>query len=295
MNYLKVVDCSLAQYNTLRIDAKAHIMLFPLNELGVKEIYQDYADFKKIILGNGSNILLSKTYYGSEFVFISFKHLNEITKNDNEIYAQAGVTLSTLSWFALEQSVKGYAFLEDVPGSIGGAIIMNAGTYKDTIGQLIKKVTYFDMQSGEICTESVKQEDFGRRISKWAIQDALILSANFILFDEQNDEQYEEILNEMLEIKKKRYLKQPRNYPNAGSVFKRPTLNGTDYYVWKLFEEVGLRGYKIGGAMISEKHPGFIVNINNAKPDDILALIKLAKERVKSKLEIDLILEWKVI
>lgn len=295
MNYLKVEECSLTHYNTLRINAKAQLMLFPLNEIGVKEIYHDYQDRKKIILGNGSNILLSQTYYGSDYVFISFKHLNEIAVVDNEIKAQAGVLLSTLSWFALEQSVKGYAFLEDVPGSIGGAIIMNAGTYKDTIGQLINKVTYFDKESGIICTDSVNSEDFGRRISKWAINNNLILSAQFKLPKEQVAIEYEVILDEMFEIKKSRYLKQPRNYPNAGSVFKRPSLDGQDYYVWKLFEEVELRGYKVGGAMISEKHPGFIVNVDHAKPDDVLALIKLAQNKVKDTFNIDLELEWEVI
>src|SRR5699024_6206596 len=91
---------------------------------------------------------------------------------------------------------------------------------------------------------------------------------------------YIESLEKLLEIKKKRYLKQPRNYPNAGSVFKRPTLDGKDYYVWKLFDDLNLRGYKKNDAMISEKHPGFIVNTGNAKPEDILYLIQLAKDNV---------------
>lgn len=291
MNYVPIKNCSLRQYNTLKIDAKAYLMVLPINVDGIKEIYQKYKDKNIIILGRGSNILFSKEYYDESHVFVNFKLMDNIVYRDEKIYAETGATLSQLSWFALENNVKGFEFLEDVPGSIGGAIVMNAGTYEDTIGQLTTEVTYYDTDDNLVKTDVVKSGDFGRRKSKWSDDNIVIVSC--VLKAEAGN--YLESLEKLLEIKKKRYLKQPRNFPNAGSVFKRPSLNGVDYYVWKLFDELGLRGYKRNGAMISNKHPGFIVNTGNAKPEDILYLIDLAKEKVKSNFGITLELEWKII
>lgn len=295
MNFIKVENYSLKKHNTLRINAIAKYVFFPLNNEGLKEIYQNYSSKKIVILGNGSNILLSKDYYDEDYVFISFKFMNDIELFDSYIFCEAGASLSEVSWFALENGYKGFEFLEDVPGSIGGAVIMNAGTYNDNIGKLVDKITYYDIELNKIINESVTKNDFGRRNSKWKETKHIILSCNLKISDDQKVDNYEQIIDELLRIKKQRYLKQPRNYPNAGSVFKRPNLNGKDYYIWKIFDELNLRGYRKNGAMISEKHPGFIVNVDNAKADDILYLIDLAKEKVKSKFGIDLELEWKII
>ena len=295
MNYLVIKDTSLKHYNTLRLEATAHTILFPLNKEGIKEIFQKNKDKKIVPLGNGSNILFSKKYYGLDYVFVSFKHLNNLSVENNQIIAEAGVTLSELSWYALEQGIKGFEFLEDIPGSVGGAVIMNAGTYKDTIGQLINEVTYYDKITEEIVSDKVTEDDFVRRNSKWAKNDDLIISVKFKMLEENKNEDYTHILKEMQRIKKDRYMKQPRNFPNAGSVFKRPNLEGKDYIVWELFDGVGLRGKKIGDASISEKHPGFIINHGEATYDDVLSLIDLAKEKVKKKFDIDLELEWKII
>lgn len=291
MNYVIIKNCSLRQYNTLNIESKAYLLTLPINIKGVQEIFQKYKDKKIIILGRGSNILFSKEYYDQSYVFINFRLMDNIKYYNGKIFVETGATLSQLSWFALENNIKGFEFLEDVPGTVGGAIIMNAGTYDDTIGQLITEVTYYDISTNLIKTDIVKPDDFGRRKSKWSEKDTVILSC--LMKAEPGN--YYESLEKLLEIKKKRYFKQPRNYPNAGSVFKRPSLNGKDFYVWKLFDELGLRGYRKNDAMISEKHPGFIVNIGNAKPEDILYLINLAKEKVKSHFGISLELEWKII
>ncbi|SDB81048.1 UDP-N-acetylmuramate dehydrogenase [Pelagirhabdus alkalitolerans] len=295
MNYLVMKNCSLKQYNTLRLDAMAETVLFPLNEQGVKDIYNDFKNQKIIILGNGSNILLSKQTYAEEYVFVSFKHLDALYLSNDQIIAETGVLLSSLSWFALQAGISGYEFLEDVPGSIGGAVTMNAGTYKDTIGQLLDQITYYSLEEDKIKTDKVTEKDFGRRSSKWGTRKDIILTTVFKnTSEEQKSENYESILDEILRIKRQRYMKQPRNYPNAGSVFKRPTHNGEDFYVWKLFDEVGLRGYKIGDAMISNKHPGFIVNTGKATSEQVLSLIELAQKKVKEKFDIDLELEWKI-
>jgi len=295
MNYLEVRNCSLKQFNTLRLESTAALIVFPLNKLGVKEVYQKFFDKKMIILGNGSNLLFSKDYYDDSYVFLSFKMMDSIELIESYIYSDAGVTLSMLSWFALENRVSGYEFLEDILGGVGGAIIMNAGTYEDTIGQLVESVEYYDINKDEIVNREVEKGDFGRRSSFWTEGSNVILSTKLQAGDHQIVENYEVIIDEMQRIKKNRYMKQPRNYPNAGSVFKRPSLNGQDFYVWKLFEELKLRGYRKNGAMISEKHPGFIVNQNNANAEDVLFLINLAKEKVKDSFGIELELEWKII
>lgn len=291
MNYVPIKKCSLKQYNTLKIDATAELMVLPINMTGVQEVFEKYVKKNIIIIGRGSNVLFSQDYYDENYVFVNFKLMDNMEYKNGRIYVEAGASLSSLSWYAIENNIKGFEFLEDVPGSVGGAIIMNAGTYEDTIGQLVEEVTYYDIAENRVITDIVSKEDFGRRKSKWTNDNIVVISC--VLTAETGD--YIEALEKLLKIKKKRYLKQPRNYPNAGSVFKRPTLNGEDYYVWKLFEELGLRGYKKNDAMISEKHPGFIVNTGNAKSDDILFLINLAKNEVKSKFGITLELEWKII
>lgn len=292
MNYIPVYNSSLKQYNTLRLESKAHLVLFPLNAKGIQEIFQKYNGIEIIILGKGSNILLSKEYYNEDYVFINFKLMDNLEMiEENKIKVEAGTSLSRLSWFAVENNISGLEFLEDVPGSVGGALIMNAGTYEDTIGQLTEEITYYDIENDKLVTEETEEKDFGRRRSKWGNNNNIILSC--VLVGQPGD--YLKILEKQLLIKKTRYMKQPRNYPNAGSVFKRPSLNGVDHYVWKLFDEVGLRGYKKNGAMISEKHPGFIVNIDRAKYEDVIYLINLAKEKVKSNFGINLELEWKII
>lgn len=294
-NYLIIEECSLLHYNTLGIRSTAQLVVFPINDNGVQEIINKYTDRKIIFLGNGSNIILSKRYYDEGYVFVSFRHMDDIVYKNNTITAQAGVTLSKLSWFALGLGVQGFEFLEDIPGSIGGAVKMNAGTYKDMIGQLINKVTYYSLEYDEIKADEAKEADFGRRRSTWGARGDIILSASFEINEETRLADYEPILDEIQLNKKKRYLKQPRNYHNAGSVFKRPIKDKQEYYIWKLFEGCGLRGFSVGDAMISDKHPGFIVNINDADPDDVLGLINMAKNKVKDKYDIDLELEWVII
>lgn len=292
MNYILMNDFSLKQYNTLKIESIAKNMIFPFNGSGIKEVYEEFSKEKEIvIIGKGSNILLSQEYYDESYIFMNLKLMDTLDYSDNQIFAEAGCTLSSISWFALENNIKGLEFIEDIPGSLGGAIIMNAGTYEDTIGQLVKEITYYDINANEIKTVQTMSDNFGRRDSIWSNNNYIIISCSLVGMHGD----YELSLEKMLEIKKKRYTKQPRNYPNAGSVFKRPSLNGKDYFVWKLFDETGLRGMKRNDAMISDKHPGFIVNLGKAKYDDIKFLIDLAIKRVKDNYDIDLQLEWKII
>ena len=217
--------------------------------------------------------------------------MDDIYIREKNLYVEAGLSLSDLSWYTVENNIKGFEFLEDIPGTIGGAIIMNAGTYDDNIGQLISSIEYYDINEDEVIDHKITETDFKRRTSIFDKKNVIILNCNFKV--QYGD--YLESLNELLEIKKDRFKKQPRNLPNAGSVFKRPKKNGEEVAVWKYIDEVGLRGFYKNDAMISEKHTGFIVNKGNAKYGDIKYLIDLSKKKVKKQFNIDLELEWKII
>ncbi|TCT12856.1 UDP-N-acetylmuramate dehydrogenase [Natranaerovirga pectinivora] len=292
-NYAIMHNVSLRDYNTLKINCRAQKMLFPYNEEGIKEVINDFKGKNSniVVIGKGANILFSKEFYGEDYLFINLKLMDQINYCNERVICGAGATLSQLSWYTLENNIKGFEFLEDIPGTVGGAIIMNAGTYEDNISQLIKKIKYYDIDKDVIIEETVSIDDFNRRKSKWTDINAIVIAAEFVV--KKGD--YLESLDELLEIKKRRYLKQPRNYPNAGSVFKRPLVDGKEWMVWKLINDSGLRGIKKNGAMISEKHTGFIINTGDATYDDIFNLISRIIDTVYKNFGVILELEWRII
>lgn len=288
---IELNNFSLKSYNSMRIDAIAKKVIMPYDIPSLIKAIKLYRDKSIIILGGGANTILSKSYYNDSFVFISTHLMKQIDYAEKHIIAQCGVNLSDLSWFALENSIAGFEFLEDIPGTVGGALIMNAGTYNETIGGLVNKITYYDTELDQLIERQCSISDFFTRGSWFSTKSAIILECKFI----SRTGNYISILETMLEVKKKRYMKQPRNYPSAGSVFKRPYLDDKPLYVWELLDKVGLRGTRVGDAMISEKHPGFIVNIGKATGSDILELVNLCKERVLKEINIELELEWRVV
>jgi len=297
MEYIIQTNYSLKYMNSLRINATGNVA-FVFSEKGINELNQDYPmeKFNYVLLGNGSNVLLTKEYYSDEYIFISQKFMNKIELIDDEIFVQAGATLHDLAWFAYEHQLEGYSFMEDIPGCVGGALVMNAGTYNDTIGKLVNKVCYYDCIKQKFETVECTGEEFAKRKFSLVSYGRIFTGAYLKVKYTKRTDWFESELDNMLNIKKSRYLKQPRNYPNAGSVFVRPQpKDDIQYYVWQLIEECGLRGYKTGGCMVSDKHPGFIVNLGNATPDDFLEIIEECKRRVKERFGIDLNLEWKMI
>ncbi len=291
MNLIEFKNFSLIKYNTLRLKSVAAVCYFPLNMEGLSEAVEKSAHQKRIFLGNGSNVLFTKEYYDEDHAFIITTMMNNIEKNGPEMIVDAGVTLHDLAWFAMDNEIGGYEFCEDIPGTAGGALIMNAGQWQWTISQYVRWVDVIDLDTKESRRIFPEEGFFQYRHSRFNEMNVVIARAGLSIA--QGD--YREILERMLEFKKERYFKQPRNYPNAGSVFKRPTKGNETYFVWKLFDEVNLRGYQIGGARISEKHPGFIVNVDHATCYDCIALISECKTRVKDHFDIDLELEWRVI
>lgn len=290
--YFVMNDASLKRYNTLRLDVKAETVVLVHTVDGMVQALKDFSNRKIVIIGNGSNMMFSRDYYGEDTAFIVTTLLNDVEIIDGEIVIEAGTRLNRLAWFACEQSVGGYEFCEDIPGTAGGALIMNAGQWQYTIGQYVNWIDVYNYETQTVERVVPDENFFEYRHSKLNELPYIVLRAG--LKAEPGD--YNEALEKMLFYRRERYVKQPRNYANAGSVFKRPSdKDGNQLFVWKLFDGVGLRGYRVGDAMVSEKHPGFIVNVGHATVQDMLSVIQECKDRVLNEYDVKIELEWRVI
>lgn len=282
-----VLNFNLKQYNAYRLNAVCTKAWFPENENDLLEIYRHNTNKRLIILGNGNNIILSKEYYEEEFIILN-GCFDKVTVNNTEIEAEAGATLLQLSETALKHHLTGLEIFYDIPSSVGGAVVMNAGTKEGEIRDILVKVRYFDLTDLQI--KEIAKEDIGFEYRNSFFQkhtDKIVLKAWFNL-KKGNPEQ---IKTKMAETKQTRWAEQPREYPNCGSVFKRPPGR----FVGPMLDELGMKGFTIGGAKISEKHSGFIVNTGNATGQDILAVIAEVEKRVKEKFGIDLEVEQRII
>jgi len=277
----------LTNYNAYRLHARCENAYFPDDEEDLLNIYAENPKRKKFLIGNGNNIILSNPFYTEDFIIFN-DCFNKIDVNGNEIIAGAGATMLQVSEVALLHGLSGVEIFYDIPSSVGGAIVMNAGASGEEIKHMVVAVRYLDltdMQTKEIESREVEFEyrnSFFQRNT-----DTIVLQAHFIL-TQGNSLQIKE---KMDAVKKSRWAKQPRDYPNCGSVFKRPK----GFYVGTLIEELGLKGYQIGGAKIAEKHAGFIVNCGHATGQDILWLIKAIKEKVYQQYKIELEVEQRII
>lgn len=290
--YFILNHASLKRYNTLRLDVTAHTVVMPYSVESFVAALRDFNDKKIVVVGNGSNIFFSKEYYDDSYVFIITNLINDIEHTGTEIVCEAGTRMHRLAWFACEQSVGELAFTEDIPGTLGGGLYMNAGQWSQTIGQYVNWIEVYDTEKDQVYRIVPDESFFAYRYSKLNDLPVYVLRCGI----KAKSGNYEEVLAQMLDYRHERYVKQPRNFANAGSVFKRPKdKNGETLYVWKLFDAVNLRGFRVGDALVSEKHPGFIVNAGNAKVDDIAAVIQECKDRVKKEFDVNLELEWRVI
>lgn len=223
-----------------------------------------------IVLGNGSNVLVSDK--GIRGVTISIgNRMNSIKADGDMIFAQAGALLSKVANFALKNSLEGMEFAAGIPGSIGGAVLMNAGAYGGEMKDVLTEVEILD-KDGHIKMHDVNSLNLSYRHSKIMDKGGIILGAKIKLYKGNEIE----IKNKMNELSQKRIEKQPLNFPSAGSTFKRPE----GYFAGKLIEDSGLRGYKVGGAMVSEKHCGFVINYDNASASDIRNLMNDVSDKV---------------
>ena len=235
------------------------------------------------VLGNGTNILVKDEGYRGIILQVKLENINI---DGTKVTAQSGVKNAILSKKILDNSLKGFEFASGIPGTIGGAIKMNAGAYGSEMKDIVEKVTYLDFD-GNIHTISNAECEFSYRHSRFFNEKAIILETTLKL--EKGNK--EEIQEKVTQLAKQRKEKQPLEYPNAGSTFKR----GENYITAKLIDDCGLKGYTIGGAGVSEKHAGFIINKNKATSKDILDLIEYVKTKVKEKTGEDIKLEIEVL
>ena len=271
----------MSKYTTMKVGGPCDCIIFPDEISKIKDAI-DFCKNKKIafyVIGNGSNLLVKDE--GIQGVVIKLGHrFGKIEIDGEYILAYAGATMPALSQLAKKNSLKGLEFACGIPGTVGGGVKMNAGAYGSQISDVLYEVTYMD-EKEEIKTIKNKDCSFGYRKSIFTINsNYVILSAKFKLKKGDIDE----IENKMKENSIARRTKQPLEYPNFGSVFKRPE----GYFVGKLVDDAGLRGYKIGGAQVSTKHTGFIVNVDNATCKDVLDLIGYVQTTVYNKFNVKL-------
>ena len=281
-----IIDADMKEHTYFKVGGNADILLQP------SEVDQ-IADALKIckeksipyyIVGNGSNILVKDG--GIRGVVIKLSSLNNISVSGNEIEAGCGSLLKDVSDEALNNSLTGFEFACGIPGSVGGAVFMNAGAYNGEISGVIKEAKVMN-NDGDIYTISKDDLELGYRTSKVMKEGLIVIEATFTL--EKGDKV--KIKDRIDELTKKREEKQPLEYPSAGSTFKRPE----GYFAGKLIQDSGLKGFSIGGAAVSKKHSGFVINKGNATAKDVLDVIKHVQQEVNKQFGVELKPEVRII
>lgn len=267
-----LVNEPMSKHTTFKIGGNADLFVSISNEMEIKELTDllRKEGISYYLIGNGSNILVSDKGYRGVIIEIGSKY-NEIRVHDNKIVARAGALLSAVSHTALDNNLTGMEFAGGIPGTVGGGVIMNAGAYGGEIKQVAYQIRAL-MPNGEIKNLTNDEMEFGYRNSRAKREGYIILQATFQLLPGDN----EVIDGIMRDLTFKRRDKQPLEYPSAGSTFKRPK----GHYAGKLISDSGLKGYTIGGAQVSEKHAGFLINRDHASSHDMYSLIKHVQSRV---------------
>ena len=277
----------MSRHTTFKIGGNADVFIAPhtLDELiFCLNVCADNG-IPTFILGNGSNLLVSDS--GIRGAVINTSALNSITLNeDGSITALCGAKLSELCRFAQKNSLTGLEFAFGIPGTVGGSIYMNAGAYGGELKDVVLKVTALNKDNEPVVFTNADC-DFSYRHSVFMQNGFVILSVDIML----NAGDKEEIAREMEDILLRRKTKQPLEYPSAGSVFRRPE----GYFAGALIENAGLKGYGIGGAQVSEKHAGFIINKSNATCEDVKSLISHIQKTVYEKDGVELVCEVKFV
>lgn len=267
----------MSKYTSFKIGGSAECMVKIKTLEQLKSIlkYTNENNINLTIIGNGSNILVSDDGIKGIVVKIEIDNL-EIDIQDKKaiITVGSGVKLGLLAQKCLKQEITGFEFASGIPGTIGGAIRMNAGAHGSEMKDIVKTVTYVD-RNGAVHKIENNQAEFEYRKSLFSHNDYIIVEIEIEL-EKGNANEIKEKMTEYANFRKE---KQPIEYPSAGSTFKR----GSDFITAKLIDECGLKGYQIGGAQISEKHAGFIINKNNATAKDVIKLMEYTKEQVYKK------------
>lgn len=278
---------SLKKYNTYKLDVVCDYLVFP-DDLGTLVLLLNFLkenDIKYLVLGNGSNVIFKNNVYDG--VIIKLDRLNQVTFNDTTIEVEAGYSLVKLAIECMKRSIGGFEFASGIPGVIGASIAMNAGAYKSDMAGIVKEVKVINPNL-EIVTMTNEELNFSYRDSFLKQNPGYYVVSATLELESGDSKEIEDLISKR---RVKRMETQPLDAPSAGSVFRNPK----GMYAGELIENCGLKGYRIGDAMVSDKHANFIVNVGNATGEDILKLINLIKKKVKEKYDVDLILEQLII
>ena len=277
----------MARHTTFRIGGPVRLMALPRSEREVLACLREAerAQVRLVVLGNGSNLLAADGEIPCFAVLLTGLDALERT-GEREIWAGAGVSLARLASFAAQEGLAGLEFAHGIPGTLGGGVLMNAGAYGGEMVQVVKEVAAAGRNSG---VETVPAElcGFSYRRSAFSDGERVILGAKFHL--EPDDPAA--IRGRMDELARRRKEKQPLEYPSAGSMFKRPA----GHFAAALIDQCGLKGLTVGGAQVSEKHAGFVINRGGATCADVLALVDQVKERVLQQTGVELEMEVRVL
>lgn len=276
----------MKNYTTLRVGGPAALFAEPKDEQELCGLIRAAKDnqIPFFLLGNGSNVLVVDEGFDGLMIHLG-RAFSQISQTENGFYAQAGASLAVLSNQAMQAGLAGLAFAHGIPGSVGGAVYMNAGAYGGEMSQVVKSVRVFDGESiREITTEDMH---FSYRFSQAMEAGWVILGASFSLTP--GDAQA--IQAEMQDYDQRRRDKQPLQYPSAGSFFKRPV----GHFAGKLIEDCGLKGLRCGDAQVSEKHAGFLINLGDATAADFLNLMHTIQDVIWQKEQVRLENEVRII
>ncbi|EPB8166272.1 UDP-N-acetylmuramate dehydrogenase [Clostridium perfringens] len=280
------VDSPMSEHIYFRVGGPADILVTPVNEeqvVNTLKLCREY-NVPYFILGNGSNILVKDG--GISGVVIKFNKLNKVTTEGNCVTAQSGALLKDVSKAALENNLRGFEFACGIPGSIGGAVFMNAGAYDGEMAHVIKSARVID-ENCNIKNLTKEELELGYRSS-------IVMKKGYVVIEatvELESGEYASIKDKIDDLTNRRESKQPLEYPSAGSTFKRPE----GYFAGKLIQDSGLKGFSIGGAAVSEKHSGFVINKGGATAKDVLDVIAHVQKTVKENFDVELHTEVRII
>ncbi|MCI8540470.1 MAG: UDP-N-acetylmuramate dehydrogenase [Erysipelotrichaceae bacterium] len=272
---------SLAKHTTFRIGGSCAYLVYPKNQIALMRILEiaKQANMPCKLLGKGSNLLCSDEVYPG-IVLCLDRYMNEFYfEEDGTCVAQAGCSIILLAHEAMKRSLSGLEFACGIPGTLGGAIFMNAGAYKASISDLLHSVLV--LRNGDCTWMDVADLAYGYRTSRFQQErDWIIVGAKLKLIEGDQNE-----IRELMDSRRKRRMAtQPLDQPSAGSMFRNPE----SAFAWELIDQIGYRGKRIGGAMVSEKHPNFIVNADHASAADVAALVCEIQQKVKERFKIEL-------
>lgn len=273
-------DEPMNRHTTFRVGGAADYFVIPRTKEEVRDVIAQCKEegIPYYMLGNGSNLLVADKGYRGVIIQI-YKEMSKITVNGTKVTVQAGALLSRIAAEVLDHELTGFEFAAGIPGTLGGACMMNAGAYGGEMKDVLSEVLVLTPE-GEFLTLKAEELELGYRTSIITRKGYVVLEAVITL--EKGVEKF--IRERMEELREKRVTKQPLEYPSAGSTFKRPE----GYFAGKLIEDTGLRGFRVGGAQVSEKHCGFVINRGDATAADIVELMRQVSERVEEKFGVGL-------